>query len=196
MFYGPPQKWRGPPEIEKSPPPLRGKWGGVPPPLCRESGGGDFLKYPGDDKMGQFLGHFCIYEGSKSQKFSRATRARAYIHGYMTSLNETAPLIRHKNGYMQKNGRFGGISGFCPKILPEIENFGGGAPPPFCQTPYKTLIYLQIQATEHVCLLSECDVFDKIAFAPRIQRANRDIFARTHPFEQRHSMCPGPSVCW
>ena len=33
----------------------------------------------------------------------------------------------------------GGISGFCPKILPEIENFGGSAPPPFCQTPYKTL---------------------------------------------------------
>ena len=100
-----------------------------PPPLCRASGGGDFLKYPGDDKMGQFSGHFCIYEGSKSQKFSRATCARAYIHGYMTSLNETAPLIRHKNGYMQKMVDFGGISGFCPKILPEIEKFGGGARP-------------------------------------------------------------------
>ena len=58
----------------------------------------------------------------------------------MTSLNETAPLIWHKNGYMQKNGRFGGYFGIFPENPTRNRKFwGGGAPPPFCQTPYKTL---------------------------------------------------------
>lgn len=122
------------------PPPTSWQVVGAPPPLCRESGVGDFLKYPKAAKMGQLLGHFCIYEGSKSQNFSRATRARAYIHGYITYIYNTAPLQGHKNAYMQKNGRFGGYFGISPENLTRNRIFfGGGAPPPFRRTPYKTL---------------------------------------------------------
>ena len=56
-------------------PPPKSGW----PPEIEKWEGGDLLKYPGDDKMGQFLGHFCIYEGSQSQNF-RALRAQGHIY--------------------------------------------------------------------------------------------------------------------
>ena len=127
MFYAPPQKVGGGTRNRKvAPATLPSKWGG------------DFLKYPGDDKMGQFLGHFCIYEGSKSQNLSRATRAKAYRHGYMLFKQISTPTMDN-NGYMQGNSRFWGYFGIWPENPTRNRKFWGGAPPPFRQTPYKTL---------------------------------------------------------
>ena len=113
--------------FKKSPPHLLGKVAGARPPTCHEVGGRLF-EVPRRWQNGAIFRAFLHIWRVKIPKISRATRARAYIHGYITSLNETAPLIRHKNGYMQKMIDFEGISGFCTKILPEIEFFWGARP--------------------------------------------------------------------